>query len=279
MDKTEYVPGWRQGQRAWVLFFIAALVYLASGSVVPHSHDTTANAYVSVSLLGDGDLAFTPLEAPLMFLWNLKSAQGTTPVTVQSWAQQLPGSDVTFAASYQQGVLELVGPRYFLARTIRTRAETGEALFVGAFGPAAGLSALPLMGLAWLLGADLQGDAFAMFRAAKWTAGLLAAGSVALLFLAAAALTTRAQAWLVALAYAFGSCVWTVSSQALWQQTPELFFLSLGALCVGRVFRGRTGRLSRRRHQRLDPAAHRRFAQGAPPSDDCTTVELEYVGG
>ena len=26
-------------------------------------------------------------------------------------------------------------------------------------------------------------------------------------------------------------------------------------------------------------AAVSEFAQGAPPSDDCTTVELEYVGG
>ena len=73
---------------AGVLFVFAALVYLASGSVVPDSHDTTANAYVPVSLLGDGDLAFGALEAPLMFLWKAKDAQGTTPVYVQSWAHR-----------------------------------------------------------------------------------------------------------------------------------------------------------------------------------------------
>ena len=47
---------------AGVLFVFAAVVYLASGSVVPDSHDTTANAYVPVSLLGDGDLAFGALD-------------------------------------------------------------------------------------------------------------------------------------------------------------------------------------------------------------------------
>ncbi len=220
-----------------MLLVLAAIVYLASGSIVPDSHDTTANAYIPVSLLGDGDLAFGALEAPLMFLWKAKDAQGTTPVYVQSWAHRLPGSDITFGAAHHQGILQFAGPRYFLVRTIRTRAGSGEPLFVGAFGPVAGLTALPVMALAWLCGADLQQDAFAVFRAAKWSAALLAAGSVALVFLAAAALTTQGHALALALLYAFGSCIWTISSQALWQQTPELFFFALGALCIVRTER------------------------------------------
>jgi len=110
-----------------------------------------------------------------MFLWKAKDAQGTTPVYVQSWAHRLPGSDITFGAAYHQGILQFAGPRYFLVRTIRTRAGSGELLFVGAFGPAAGLTALPVMALAGLFGADLQQDAFAVFRAAKWSAAFVAA--------------------------------------------------------------------------------------------------------
>jgi hypothetical protein len=222
------------GRVALIAFLAALFIYLGSGSVIPDSHDTTANAYVPVSLLVDGDLAFSPLEAPLMFLWNAKGLQGAEPVSVQGWDQLVPGSELTFAEYYRQGRLELVGPRYFLVPTIRVRAATGEPLFVGAFGPAAGLTALPAAVVAYMAGSQLQRDPFAMFRVAKWTAALLTAGSVALVFLTALAFTSRRRAFVLAALYGLGSCVWTVSSQSLWQQTPELFFLSLGVLCVVR---------------------------------------------
>ena len=57
--------------RSAALAFAAAfLVYLASAPAVPYSQDSTANAYLPVSVLGDGDLVFSPREAPLMFLWG-----------------------------------------------------------------------------------------------------------------------------------------------------------------------------------------------------------------
>ena len=203
---------------AFAVLAASFILYLATGSVVPDSHDTTANAHVAVSLLGDGDLAVSPLEAPLLFLWRLDGQ----PVTVQSWGQRLPGE------------LEFAGPRYFLLPTLRSR-PGGEPLFVGAFGPATGLLALPLAASLQISGADLQRDPFAMFRAAKWTAALLVAGSVAFVFLAAAAVTTRGRAVVVATVYAAGSCVWTISAQALWQQTGALFFLSLAAVFLVRA--------------------------------------------
>jgi hypothetical protein len=218
------------------VFFLALSAYLASGSVFPDSHDTTANAYVSVSLLADGDMAFSPLEAPLMFLWSAKGPQASE-VNVQGWDQMPAGSKLSFGAQYRQGLLELLRPRYFLVPTIRERA-TGEPLFVGVFGPAAGLTALPLAVIAYALGSDLERDVLAMFRVAKWTAALLTAGSVALVFMTAVAFTTRRRAFLLAAVYGLGSCVWTISSQALWQQTPELFFLSLGTLCMIRINSG-----------------------------------------
>jgi len=65
---------------------------------------------------------------------------------------------------------------------------------VGAFGSAAGLTALPAAIIAYLFGSDLQRDAFAMFRVAKVTAALLTAVSVALVFLTALAFITRRRA-------------------------------------------------------------------------------------
>lgn len=220
----------------WLVFCAALVVYGATGSVVPESHDTTANAFVPVSLLADGDPVFGPLEAPLMFIWAERLGEEQTPVTIQSWRHRAPGSAVTFADDYRAGRLEWLGARYFLVPTQRARVATGEPLYASAFGPATGLTALPAAVAAKALGADLS-DAYVVFRIAKWTAALLTAGSVAMVFLTALSFATHGGALVLAGLYAFGTCVWTISAQSLWQQTAETFFVTLGVLCL---VRGRT---------------------------------------
>jgi hypothetical protein len=216
------------GKAAALLAFAVPLaVYLATGALF--LADSMPNAYVPVSLLNDGDVVFSPVEAPLLFVWKERRPEGTALVDVQSWSQQ--GVAGTFADELRDGRLELLSPRYFLVPTLRKRASTGDPLFADAFGPAAGLAALPTAFVAAKLGADL-GDPFVVFRVAKWTAGLLTAGSVAMVFLTALRFLTRARALLLAALYAFGTCIWTISSQALWQQTAEIFFLSVGVMCM-----------------------------------------------
>jgi hypothetical protein len=227
--------GTHGGRVALLVFFAALLVYLSSGPSLPDSHDTTPNAYVPVSLLHDGDLAFDPIEAPFMFAWRAMGPQGPVWMSIESWDDLMPGAEVPAGTYYQQGLLQFHGPRYFVVPTLRERAGTGEPLFVSVFGPGAGLTALPVAAIAQALGSDLQRSPNAAYRVAKWTAALLTAGSVALVFLTTLAFTTRRRALMLAAAYGFGSCVWSLSSQALWQQTPELFFLSLGAFCVTRA--------------------------------------------
>jgi hypothetical protein len=229
------------------VFLVALLVYLATGPAAPESHDAVPNAYIPVSLLGDGDLAFSPSEAPIMFLWRDPAARQPVVIEVPSWRHAPAGSSESYGALYQQGRLALFAPRYYLAPTIRA-SSSGEPLYASVFGPAAGLTALPLAAAASALGADLQDDPWSVARVAKWTAALLAAGSVAMVYLAAAGLTTPLRALLLAAVYGLGSCIWTTSAQSLWQQTPELFFLSLGALCVirgeGAWIRGAAGGLA-----------------------------------
>jgi hypothetical protein len=180
-------------------------------------------------------LAFDPIEAPFMFAWRAMGPQGPVWMSIKSWDHLMPGAEAPAGTYYQQGLLQLHGPRYFVVPTLRERAGTGEPLFVGAFGPGAGVTALPVAAIAQALGSDLQRDPNAAYRVAKWTAALLTAGSVALVFLTALAFTTRRRALVLAAAYGLGSCVWSLSSQALWQQTPQLFFLSLGVFCVTRA--------------------------------------------
>lgn len=212
----------KPGVAASALFVTALLLYVCTAS--PLSSDSIANAYLPASVLGDGDLAFSPFEAPSMFLWRA----GGTDASVDKWS---PAAE----RAYASGRLELNSCKYYLVPTRRVRTGSGEPLFVGAFGPWVGLTALPLAAAARVLGADLWETRPMLFGIAKLTAALLIAGSVALVYFAAASLVSVPRACLIAAAYGAGTCVWSISSQELWQQTAEIFFLSLGAFALVRV--------------------------------------------
>ena len=220
---------------AGALFVGALALYLANLSLVPLAADSIANVYLPSSLLGDGDLAFSPFEAPGMFLWKLQSPAGAAASPdVQFWSQTAPGEGKSYADLYGERRLEFDGWKYYVVPTVRSRASTGEPLFVGAFGPATGLMALPFVALAHLFGVPLWGQV-PMVAIAKLTAAALVAASVALTYLSALAFLPARRALLLAVAYGAGTCVWAISSQALWQQTAELFFLALGLFCLVRL--------------------------------------------
>jgi hypothetical protein len=67
---------------------------------------------------------------------------------------------------------------------------------------------------------------------AKLAATLIAAGSVALVFLAARRLADDRTAWQASLVYALATSTWSVSSQGLWQHGPAQLFLALAAYLV-----------------------------------------------
>jgi len=232
---TQGLPFWSEARVALLAFAGSLALYVGTGSPLMETYDTAPNAYLPVSVLLDGDLAFGPLEVPFMFVWAAERPGGKKVlVDVQRWEQGVPGTDMSVRTFFERGLLQFMGPRYFLVETRRERAETGEPLYASAFGPMAGLMALPAVSVAFIAGADL-GDRAVVYGAAKWTAALLIAGSVALVFLTAAGFLGRWRAFALAMIYGLGSCVWALSSQALWQQTPELFFLSLGACCLVRA--------------------------------------------
>jgi len=225
----------KPGRGAVALFVGAMALYLANLSLVPLATDSIPNAYLPSSLLGDADLAFSPFEAPGMFLWKLEGPSGEgARADVQFWSQTPPGESKSYADLYAERRLEFDGWKYYIVPTVRSRASTGEPLFVGAFGPFPGLLALPFVALAQLFGARLW-DQVPMVASAKLTAAALVAASVALIYLTALAFVPARRAALLAAAYGAGTCVWAISSQALWQQTAELFFLALGVLFLVRL--------------------------------------------
>lgn len=224
---------WGDGRTALALFFAALLVYFLNAGALPPDSDSVPNLYMPASLLAEGDPSFSPFEVPFMFLWATKDAEGRqVPVRVSGWTERAPGSTKSYAEHYQEGRLKFSGWKYYLVPTARERLATGEPLFVGAFGPGAGMLMLPLIGLAHAAGAPLGPPLLSLLG--KLTAALLVAGSAALVYATAAALVSRRSALFVAAAYAFGSCAWAVASQSLWQQTAELFFLSFGTFFLVR---------------------------------------------
>jgi hypothetical protein len=227
---------WSDARVAFAVFFAALFAYLSNATLLAPEPDTVPNAYLSASVLGDGDLAFSPFEAPFMFLWTAKSSSGDdVRLHVMQWEQVPPGSTKSYGQHYQEGRLHFRGSMYYLVPTARERPGTGEPLYVGTFGPAAGLMVLPFAALAQLVGLRLWEDPAAVLLMAKLTAALFIAGSVAMIYLTAAGFVSRRRALLVAAAYGLGTAVWTISSQSLWQQTPEIFFLSLGIFCLLRL--------------------------------------------
>ncbi len=74
-------------------------------------------------------------------------------------------------------------------------------------------------------------------RVAKATAAWVTAASVACMYLALVRLLpggALGAPLLVALVYAFGTCVWPIGSQTLWQHGPSLMFLTASLACLVR---------------------------------------------
>jgi len=201
-----------------VVFLLGA--YHANGDFL-RGNDAKPSVYLPVSVLTDGDLSFSPREAPFMFAWELQLGGRRGPVRVTSWSQDLGGE--TAESRFENGSLTVIEPFYYIVETERPDA------YVPLWGPGAGLAALPFYAVARLFGFRLAEDPLLLWYIAKLVASLLVALSAMFLFLTAAAFTDTRRAAVIALVYGLGTCVWSVSSQSLWQHGPNVLFLSMGA--------------------------------------------------
>jgi hypothetical protein len=201
-------------------------VYLSNGDFLTTA-DSVPNMYLPSSLLREGNLSFTPEEMPFMFRWGLKTGPETKPARLQRWSQEIEGKRA--ADLRREGRLEFWEPRYYVSASSR------EGEYVGIYGPGPGLAALPFYAAGELLWGDLRERRDVVAWLGKVAAAAFAAASAAFVFLAAARRTTLRAASLLALAYGLGTCVWSQSSQALWQQTPVLLFLSVFAWALLRT--------------------------------------------
>jgi hypothetical protein len=100
--------------------------------------------------------------------------------------------------------------------------------YANTFGIGTSLLALPFYFGAYLIDADLISQPQYLYFTAKSVASFLMALATAILFCALTHVTSQGRALLLALAFAFGTPVFTMNSQALWQQTGAIF-----AVCAG----------------------------------------------
>ena len=233
-------PG-RRAECPWrtaaLIFLIHLGVYQINGDLL-RGGDATCSTYLPALLMTRGSLSVTPTSVPAMFLWRLRTAQGITQCRFRRWEDRIGTS--TADQLRRRGELTVGPPRYYLTPSIRTDRVTGEVVYVNTFGPVPALLALPAFVVAQARRGDPLDRPLELWRTAKFVASALVAGSVVFVYLAARFLTDRRRSILIAVSYGLGTCVWSISSQALWQHGPNEFFLAMGTYLFLRSRRHRS---------------------------------------
>jgi hypothetical protein len=206
---------------AALLFFGLFLVYHANTSVLDEG-DAVPTANVPVALLTTGRLSFDPVHFPELFKWKSHPPLWERDdYFFMSWKERL--FDKTAGDFFSDGVLEYVGPRYYI---VESRIK---GVFVSTFGPMPALFALPVTALFLALDANFWAKMSLRASVAKVTAAAMVAGSAVFVFFIALRFMSRRRALLLAVIYGLGTCAWAISSQNLWQQTVTQFLLLTGA--------------------------------------------------
>ncbi len=213
---------------------VLMVVYHINGDFLV-GNDAKPNVYLPAQILQNASLSFTPEQQPFMFVWQLETPKGPGVMRFPDWDSQYPQiGPVAMSQLRDAGKLSMLRPIYYL-----TPSSVQPGRYVNTFGPGAGLTALPLFTALHLATGDLMNSPKALWYGGKFVASALVAGSAVCVFLTAAVFTTRWRALVIAGAYGLGTCVWSVSSQTLWQHGPNEFFLALGTLFLVHMSKGR----------------------------------------
>jgi len=204
-----------------VLWLSLVAVYQLDDSVVEEG-DAVANVELPLSLLRTGSLHFSPRTSPIMFFWK---SSPPLPVRddfyVRHWFERQQGKAA--GIWYATGKLTFNGPRYFVVKSPSREA------YMSTFSVIPGLTFLPLAALLTALDGQFPFDTALRLSAAKLHASALVALGALMLFSIARRYVRSSLALLLTLGYAFGTCMWSIASETLWQQTVNITLL-LGAL-------------------------------------------------
>lgn len=216
------VEGINRARADWLigaaLFAFLTAIYSGAGALLP-IRDAYENCLTAESLLDDGDWLFTRQENPDMFRWLVVSGQRSEPVTVDAL-------DDSLNELIGRGVLKPAAVDY-VARPSRK-----PGYYANTFGIGAGVTALPVFAVLRLVYGPLTQRPELLWRAGRLAAALCVAGSAAMIYFTARVYLDRLASLTLALAYGLGTCVWSTSSQALWQHGPNELYLAAGVLAI-----------------------------------------------
>jgi hypothetical protein len=206
---------------AFLIFVCLILVYHANNSVIEEG-DAIANTTLSVALLKHRALSFTPETSPRSFSWIVAGHNLEEPIitTVHAWDETFQGKP--FSEWQKLGHVKLRKPAYYITLSEKRNA------YVNTYGPVSGLTLLPLCAILMAIDPDIGTKERLLLSAAKLHASTLVALSAVFIFFIATRFLTVGQAFLLTFSYSVGTCVWSISSQNIWQQTVNLFFVIIG---------------------------------------------------
>jgi len=213
-----------------LLFLGLLLVYHGTGDVLP-TNDAFANLHVGLAAVRHRTLELKPENCPHLFAFEVETPTGPQPIMIRRWEDPVLGRPAS--ALYAQGQIRLATLPYYLVPTKRP------GVYASIYGPGAGLAVAPLFAVLEAGGADLTENLSLFWHAGKFVATVLVAASAVLLYWCCLAFGPPRRALVAAGSYALGTCVWSMSSQSLWQQAPTVFLLALVLLWITRSGRGR----------------------------------------
>lgn len=185
-------------------------------------NDSSAVIAQSLSLLNDGDLSFRPEEIPHMLYWRIEGVDTDDTFT-------LPAIDERLQSWIEAGTVKPAKPFPQIVRT------TEPKTFLNCFGIGGALTSAPAFAVAQLWYGPLDKQPDVLDRVAFAEGAALAAASCLFLFLTLRRFLTVSQAVVLVLAYGLGTCVYSTSSQGLWQHSASAFFATLGLLFMSRL--------------------------------------------
>ena len=197
------------------IFLLLMVIYHAN-IYLSFAADATSNVYLSLSILNDGDMVFTPSETPLLFDWSVEKDGKNCPVL-------LTAIDPSIEKLRESGRLVVRGPRYLIVPS------TLEGKYVSTFNPGSSLVALPFFATMQLFLGDLRTQPMEMWYGSKFVSAACVAGSAVFLFWSVLLFRSTFAAATIALCYGLGTSVWSTSSQGLWQHGPTTLFLGASA--------------------------------------------------
>jgi hypothetical protein len=203
-----------------LLFALLMIVYMANGTV-QFGNDATSNVHLPLQVLEHRSVFFTPEQNPNMFMYQLRTPTGMKYGRFHDWNSFYEGE--TALSAWRRGDLTLKDAYYYLVPTKHS------GKYANTFGLGAGLVALPVFAAVKPFVLSLEQRIDIQWQLGKIVAAAAVAGSAVFLFLAALVRLPWLAAFLLAVAYGTGTCVWSTSSQALWQHGPCELFLAMGA--------------------------------------------------